>query len=144
MKHFKLEEFLQSDTARRHGIDMTPSPAVKRNLELLVANILDPLRDRIGLPIKVTSGFRPRELNPLVGGSNTSQHTIGQAADIVVATLTPKQVCQAIIDAKLPFDQLIWEFGSWTHVSFGGRNRRQVLTAKRVGKKVVYTPGLPT
>lgn len=143
MKHFKLSEFCQSATARAHGIDMTPTPAVKANIEALVKNILDPLREKLGKAIAVTSGHRPPALNKIIAGSaKNSQHTTGEAADIVVAGMPPKQVCEAIIREGLPFDQLIMEFGRWTHVSFGPRNRRQVLTAKTVNGKTVYIPGL--
>lgn len=141
-KFFTIDEFLQSRTAARNGIDMRPPTAVGAALEALVVKILDPLRADIGLPIKITSGYRPPALNRLIGGSDTSQHTLGQAADIQVVGMTPLAVCRRIVALKLPFDQLIFEFGQWTHVSYGPRNRRQVLTAKHVGGKTVYLPGL--
>lgn len=142
MKYFTLDEFLQSDTATKNGINMMPPPERVKCLNDLVAHVLDPLREALGKPITVTSGYRPEALNKLIGGVNSSQHTLGQAADIRVAGMTPKQLCQFIIDHKLPFDQLIQEFGSWTHVSYGPRNRREVLTAKTVNGKTVYTPGI--
>lgn len=142
MKYFRLSEFCQSATAKSHGIDMTPPPAVSANIESLVNNVLDPLRAHLGKAIIVSSGYRPPALNKLVGGAATSQHATGCAADISVAGIPPKQLCEIIIGLKLPFDQLIMEFGRWTHVSFGPRNRRQVLTAKTVNGKTVYDPGL--
>lgn len=142
MKNFKLSEFCQSATAKAHGIDMTPPAAMKANLEALVVNVLDPLREQLGKPIVVSSGYRPPKLNELVGGAATSQHAMGEAADISVGGMSPKQVCEIIIKLGLPFDQLIMEFGRWTHVSYGPRNRRQVLTAKSVNGRTVYTPGL--
>jgi hypothetical protein len=142
-KYFRLEEFLQSQYAARHGIDMTPSPAVARNLTALAVNVLDPLRDRAGCPIIITSGFRPTAVNVGIGGSATSQHVFGEAADIRATKINPYNLCQMIVNAKLPFDQLIYEFGDWTHVSFRkGRLRGEVLTAKRVNGKTKYLPGL--
>lgn len=143
MKYFTLKEFLVSGAAKRMGVDMTPSAAVKANIEGLVNNILDPLRERIGLPIFISSGYRPVQVNRAVGGSDTSQHVYGEAADIVVHGVPPMAVCKIIIDMGLPFDQLIQEFGEWTHVSFSPRNRRQVMTASKDARgKTVYTPGL--
>lgn len=142
MKHFKLGEFLRSDTARRNGIDMTPTPEAEANLRALVEHVLDPLRVRLGRPVIVTSGYRPPALNPLVGGSSTSQHTLGQAADIQVPGMTPDQVCEAIIRAGLPYDQLIDEFSSWVHVSYGPRHRRQFLRARKSNGRTVYLTGL--
>ena len=112
-------------------------------LQALVEDILQPLRDAVGVPVNVTSGYRSPAVNRAVGGSRTSQHVLGEAADIVVAGMAPRAVCQKIIDMGLPFDQLIQEFGRWTHVSRGPKNRRQVLTARR-GKdgRVQYVPGL--
>lgn len=142
MKYFDLKEFCRSATADKHGIDMTPPPGVAANLQALVENVLDPLRAHLDKAIVVSSGYRPPALNKLVGGAKTSQHANGEAADISVNGMPPKQVCETIMRLGLPFDQLIMEFGRWTHVSFGPRNRRQVLTAKTVNGKTVYTPGL--
>lgn len=142
MKHFSLNEFLVSGAAKRAGIDMNPSPAVEKNIRALVGNVLDPLREALGRPVVVTSGYRPLLVNRMVGGADSSQHVYGEAADIVVPGMHPRDVCKKAIELGLPFDQLIQEFGEWTHVSFGPRNRRQVLTARKVGKTTTYTPGL--
>lgn len=143
MKHFTLGEFLVSGTAKRLGIDMNPPPPVQANIEALVHNVLDPLRSRVGRAIFVSSGWRPEKLNNAIGGSVTSQHLSGEAADITVQGMKPVDVCKMIIEMGLPFDQLIQEHGEWVHVSFGPRNRRQVLTASRNRSgKTVYTPGL--
>lgn len=138
MRHFKISEFCTSPTARRLKIPMIPTPAVTHNIERLVFYILDPLRESLGVPITVTSGWRPQELNNKIGGSKSSQHLSGQAADIVVNGFTPLQVCKRIIDLGLPFDQLINEFDRWTHVSFGPKNRRQYLKAVKTPLSVVY------
>lgn len=109
----------------------------------LTTHILQPLRTAVGVPVNVTSGYRSPRVNLAVGGAPTSQHRLGQAADIVVAGMSPRAVCQRIIDLGLPFDQLIQEFGRWTHVSYGPAHRREVLTAvRRANGKLQYLPGL--
>lgn len=141
--HFTLAEFLESDSAARYGIDMTPPPAVQASLKALAVNVLDKVRDRAGCPIIITSGFRPPALNRKIGGASSSQHVLGEAADIKATAMKPLALCQLIVAAKIPFDQLIYEFGNWTHISYrAGRLRGQVLTAKKVGGKTVYLPGL--
>lgn len=141
MRYFKLGEFCRSTTAIRRGIDMTPPPEVQGSLEALVTMILDPLREHLGLPIRITSGYRPPALNKVIGGARSSQHVLGQAADITVEGMSPVDVCRAIMAIRLPFDQLIEE-GTWVHVSYSERNRREVLTATFKGGKAIYTPGL--
>lgn len=142
--HFELNEFLQSQYATRHGICMDPPPAVIGNLKALAMSVLDPLRESLGSSIYITSGFRPVQLNTKIGGSGTSQHVYGEAADIKAHAYRPIMVCQRIIDLRLPFDQLIYEFGNWTHVSHtrNGKNRGQVLTAKKIGGRTKYFEGL--
>lgn len=143
MKNFALKEFLISGTAKRMGVDMTPSAAVEKNIIALVDNILDPLREELGCPIIITSGYRPIAVNRALGSKDTSQHVYGEAADIVVPGLHPLKVCDTIIRMKLPFDQLIQEFGEWTHVSYGPLNRRQAMTASTDARgKTVYTHGI--
>lgn len=139
-KYFTLEEMTHSQTAARMGIDNTPSPAQIDSLVLLVAKILDPLRQASGRPITVSSGFRSYELNKAVGGAINSQHTMGQAADITLADSDISQTIDLIRALALPFDQLIDEFGRWVHVSYGPKNRGQVLKARRDSNgRTVYT-----
>lgn len=131
-ENFTLSELLRSDTANRMKIveQYTPSQAVIENLRKLSINILQPIRDHLGRSIRVTSGFRCKRLNSLIGGARNSQHTEGKAADIEVEGMTNQELMKAIIDLKLPFDQLINEYepNGWVHVSFdGARNRKQVL-----------------
>lgn len=142
--YFNLEEFLVSQTAARWGIDMTPTATVKIALTALAMTVLDPLRQRAGKPIIVTSGYRPHALNARIGGASSSQHCVGEAADIHIQHMSPYTLAQMIIAAKLPFDQLILEFGQWVHVSHkpAGPQRGEVLTAKRIDGKAIYTPGL--
>lgn len=144
MEHFTINELSKSDIAKKNGIDNTPDEASKRNLELLVDNILDPLRRKWEKPIVVNCGYRCEELNKLVKGSKTSQHRFGQAADIEDASRDEaenKRLFDLIREMRLPFDQLINEFGySWIHISYSRTLRRgQVLEAKTVGGKTQYT-----
>lgn len=84
MRHFTLSEFTRSETAQKNGIENNPNESQIQNIECLCALILDPLRDAIGHPIFITSGFRVPWLNHLVGGSNNSAHKEGLAADFRV------------------------------------------------------------
>ena len=131
MKWFTLKEFVKSNTAARLGIDNNPSEDVKKNIELLVEKILDPLREKFGKPIIVTSGYRCKELNKAVGGAAKSQHMSGEAADIRTvedSKSANKELFNLIIELGLPFDQLINEHDyDWVHVSYGKRNRRMIL-----------------
>lgn len=138
-KFFTLDELTLSHVAVRRGIANVPDRVQLDNLQLLVSNILDPLREHLGRPVVVNSGFRNAAVNKAVGGSATSQHIAGQAADIVVPGMNPSQVIEAIRDLGLPFDQLIHEFGSWTHVSYSSHNRRQVLKAAIVNGRTKYS-----
>lgn len=134
MKYFTINELTKSATAARRGINNTPDATAKKNLELLVENILDPLREAWGAPIIVSSGYRCPKLNRAVGGAKASQHMLGQAADIHTVSDKPadnRKLFDLIRSLKLPFDQLINEYNyNWIHVSFGPRNRRQILTIK--------------
>lgn len=140
-KYFTLEEFTFSSTAVRKGINNKPDLIHLANLQALVTNILDPLREALGKPIRITSGYRSPALNKAIGGSTTSQHSLGMAADIQVPGVSVDDVVKKIIELKLPYDQLIHEFGEWTHVSFDPeRGRRQELAATRVNGKTRYSP----
>ena len=134
MKYFTIPELTKSATASRRKIDNTPSATVIANLTALVNNILDPLREAWGAPIVVTSGYRCVRLNAAVGGVKTSQHTLGQAADIRTVSDKPadnKRLFDLIVKLGLPYDQLIDEYGyNWVHVSYSSRNRRQILHIK--------------
>ena len=132
-KNFQLNEFLQSETAYRYDIEeqFNPPPQVTKNLKTLCEKILQPVRDKFGV-IRVTSGYRCRKVNDIIKGSVTSQHMIGQAADIQAVNTTNKVLFEYIKNSNLPFDQLIWEFGTknepaWVHVSISDKPRRQVL-----------------
>ena len=114
--NFTLEEMTASESAVRHGIDNTPPNEVLMNLRRL-ALFLEDVRKAIGIPLHINSAYRSPEANKIVGGKATSQHCKGTAADLKVKGMTPDQVVKAIIKAGLPYDQVIREFDSWTHVS---------------------------
>lgn len=145
--NFWLSELLHSDTATRLGIDNRPNSMALANLRNVLAPGLQRIRDLLGKPVLVSSGYRSAGLNVAVGGSGTSQHCFGQAADFTSPDYgEPKRVCMAIRDEarRIAFDQLIWE-GRWVHVSFaapGVPPRHQVLTAQFNGGRAVYSQGL--
>jgi zinc D-Ala-D-Ala carboxypeptidase len=117
--HFSLEELIASETAARKGIDNTPPDELMGHL-LALASGLEKVRKVLGnKAIHVNSGYRCAALNKAVGGSPKSRHMLGLAADILCPQFgTPLQVCQAIVRAEIPFDQVIHEFGRWCHVAF--------------------------
>lgn len=128
-RYFNLAELCASDTARSSGIDNTPPPGVKVKLETLVGRLLDPVREAWGKPIRVNSGFRSPVLNKAVGGSASSQHVTGEAADITAGSPEENRKLFELIKKGFGYDQLIDEQNyTWIHVSYrAGRNRNQVL-----------------
>lgn len=139
-KYFSLEEFLVSQNAARAGIKNIPTTEAIENIKKLCEFTLDPLREAIQVPIIVTSGYRSPQVNKLVRGAKNSQHLEGKAADIIIPGWTIEHVVMKIRFMGLPFDQLIDEFSDWTHVSLSNVNRYEVLRARVVKKKTVYTP----
>lgn len=134
MKYFTVAEFVRSETADRRGIDNKLPKELLPNVQALITNVLDPLREAWGKPITVTSGYRCKALNKAVGGSATSQHMVGQAADVTAGSRKEnKRLFYLIQELGLDFDQEIWEKGNsegpdWVHVSYQeGNNRKQVL-----------------
>lgn len=129
MKYFTLKELTRSTTATAKGIDNTPTPEVEKNLTLLVENVLDPLREIYGKPITVNSGYRCPELNKAVGGSKTSDHVKGFAADITGGSKEENERLFNIIKRNFHFKQLIDERDfSWVHVSYDPSNlKNQIL-----------------
>jgi hypothetical protein len=149
-KHLSLAEVSRSETAKRKGIDNTPSGAHLENFKKLAENIFEPIREHFAVPIHISSGYRSKELNTAIGGSLTSQHCQGEAIDIDMDG-SPSGVSNAdvfnYIKDKLNFDQLIWEFGTdknpdWVHVSYEstGKQRKQILKAVKSGGKTSYVP----
>jgi zinc D-Ala-D-Ala carboxypeptidase len=142
-EHFMLDELLESQTARRKGIDeqFNPSDEIKLNLQSLCIEVLDPLRKEVGLPIYISSGYRCKKLNRVIGGALNSQHIEGKASDIKVKGMNNFEIISAIRKAGIDFDQCIEEFESWVHISFNrGNNRNQFLKASLLNGKVVYSP----
>lgn len=141
-QNFSLDEFLRSQTASRHGIDMAPPDWVLKNLQRLVDTCLQPLRDHVGASVNISSGYRPRLLNSLIGGSETSAHMRGEACDFTVTGMDPFDTAQLIVELDLPFDQVINEFGAWVHWGLAEELRSEQLTAYKKNGKTVYTFGI--
>ena len=145
-KHLDLSEVIRSESAKRNGISNMPTPEHIANFMLLAEKIFEPIREHFGIPIRISSGYRSKELNAKIGGSATSQHCKGQAIDIDMdeTSITNKQVFDYIKD-NLPFDQLIYEFGdssnpAWVHVSYVPRGRGQILKAVKIKGQTKYLP----
>lgn len=131
MKYFTFAEFSRSDTAKRLGIDNTIPESAKGAIEQLVDKVLDPLRESWGRPLVITSGYRCPKLNSAVGGSKTSHHVKGMAADISTGNKADnKRLYNLVIALNLPFTQLINENDySWVHISYDPNNvKRQTLS----------------
>ena len=150
-ENLTLAEVIKSSTAKRLGIDNTPTTEHLANLKLVAQNIFQPIREHFQKPINVSSGYRSKALNDATPGSSaTSQHCSGEALDLdqdsMNTGVTNKMVFE-FIKNNLNFDQLIWEFGTdqnpdWVHVSYEstGRQRKQILKAVRVNGKTTYKP----
>jgi zinc D-Ala-D-Ala carboxypeptidase len=147
--NFPLNEFTKSMTAIRRGIENEPNEEQIEALRELAQNVLQKVRDHFGITI-ITSGFRSYELNKAIGGSQNSQHSKGEAADIEVVNTSNYVVAKWIMD-NLDFDQLILEYytpgipnSGWVHVSYKNisDNRNQVLTAIKQNGETVYLNGL--
>lgn len=125
MLNFQMSELIHSDTAIKHNVNNMPDI---NNLDCMLDLIfycLQPLRDKLGKPIIISSGYRNSQVNRLVGGVPTSQHTKGQAVDFTVRGMTISQVIDFIKKSGIEYDQLIDE-RTWVHLSFvKGKNRKQ-------------------
>lgn len=129
-KNFSYSEFTDSKTAVKHKIDNNIKHAhVRNNIKELVYHVLQPLRDHLGVPININSGYRCLKLNELVGGQPTSQHVMGQASDFTVEDYEPIEIARLIVELKLPYDQL-GVYDSFIHVSYSSRERGQVFYDK--------------
>lgn len=128
MKYFTINELTRTST----GLDNTPSKDELTNLEYLVNNVLDKVREIYGKPIKVNSGYRSKLVNKKVGGASNSQHTKGEAVDITGGNKTENKMIYEIIKNLGKYDQLINEYDySWIHISYkNGNNRHQELSIK--------------
>ena len=146
-EHLSLAEVVRSETAKRKGISNMPTEEHIANFKLLAENVFEKVRAHFGCPIHISSGYRSKELNDAVGGSQTSQHSKGQAIDIDMDGsgdgVSNADVYNFIKD-NIEFDQLIWEFGTdsnpdWVHVSYAqGKNRKQKLKAIKTNGTTQY------
>lgn len=147
--NFTLKELTKSDTATRLGLDNTPDEQALENLKTLCDKVLQPVREHFGKSVTVNSGYRSPESNAAVGGSKTSDHCKGQAADIEIVGVANADLAQWIMD-NLDYTQLILEFytpgipdSGWVHVSYDPNNlKKQELTATKVAGKTTYLNGL--
>jgi zinc D-Ala-D-Ala carboxypeptidase len=148
--NFSLEELTKSETALRFDLNNEANDEQLANLVALCENVLQPVRDHFGKGVKVNSGLRTPEVNAKVGGSKTSDHCKGMAADIEIPGVANADLAQFILDSGMDFRQVILEFYSpgipdsgWVHVSYNpADNKKQVLTATKQNGKTVYLPGL--
>ena len=148
-KNFTLSEMVKSEPALRHGMDNTPGETEIANLKQLAEKVLQPVRDAYQKGVKVNSGYRAPEVNAKVGGSKTSDHCKGQAADIEIPGVANADLAKWITE-NLDFTQVILEFytlgipdSGWVHVSYDPQNlKKQVLTATKQNGKTVYLKGL--
>ena len=142
--HFTLEEMTRSQTAARRRIDNTPSPEIVENLVVLCNEILEPLRAEFG-PIWISSGYRSPELNRAIGGSKTSVHPLGKAADHVTHGLSLEDEMAWWIDHDdIPWDQAILEYGGWIHIGAARpctEPRHQALRIAEGTGYELYRPG---
>jgi zinc D-Ala-D-Ala carboxypeptidase len=147
--NFSLHELSKSETALRMGFDNTPTKEAEAHLKLLCDNILQPVRDHYKKGVKVNSAYRSPESNAAVGGSKTSDHCKGMAADIEIPGVANADLAEYIKN-NYKFTQLILEFytpgipdSGWVHVSYDPDNlKKQCLTATKQNGKTVYLPGL--
>lgn len=130
MLNFSIKELIHSDIAIQEGISNIPSIEEIDNMLELIFYCLQPIRNKLNKPMKITSGYRCKKLNnhPLIKGAINSQHLKGYAVDFKVSEMSIQQVIEFIVKNKFEFDQLINEYNRWVHISFvKGKNRKQVL-----------------
>ncbi len=124
MKYFSISELTASATALREGIDNRPNKCAYHLLHVLVDQLLDPIREAWGEPIVVSSGYRCKELNELVGGVKNSHHMLGCAADLIAGNRADHRKLFRLIqqmqqEGKIRFTQLIAENDyRWIHISY--------------------------
>lgn len=132
-KHFTLAEMTTSQEAARRGLDNTPGLEAVDNLRWL-ASLLEEVRDLLGHPIVISSGYRSPKVNSSIGGAKNSQHVQGLAADFICPGYgDPYEVARAISESAIKYDQLILEYGRWVHISISDTPRRQDLSIYRQG-----------
>jgi zinc D-Ala-D-Ala carboxypeptidase len=136
--NFTLAELTVTST----GLPNVPSQSQIEALRALATHVLQPIRDALGRAVVVTSAFRAPAVNRAVGGSSTSDHVNGSAADIRTSGMDSRQLAEFVHGLGLPIDQLIVYPGTQRiHVSYRKNPRRQLLTAVKQGSRTVYQPG---
>jgi uncharacterized protein YcbK (DUF882 family) len=129
-KNFRLREFTYSKTAKEHDVENRPNKPAIENIKLLCSKVLQPLRDYINRAININSGYRCLKLNELVGGSATSKHVLGQAADFYIEGISPFDIAKTVMELNLDFDQMIL-YPTFVHISYTDpeirENRKQLL-----------------
>lgn len=142
-EHFTLEEMIVSEYAARNNLNNYPNESIISEMRRL-AEFLEKIRLIFNSPISINSAYRSTKVNEAIGGQKSSQHCKGQAADIHIQGLTPRQVCQKIIELDLPFDQLIQEYydpkkgSGWVHISIPEKEkppRKMALIIDKNGTK---------
>lgn len=153
MKYFTIRELTKSETAVRKGINNKPTKEIEKSLTELINNVLDPLREKWGAPIKVTSGYRCPALNRAIGGAVNSQHTKGEAADITTLSDSREdnmKLLQLLLNSGIIFDQVIAEDvdgknrPNWIHISYTKKraNRMKRTTMKKISGRTAYINGI--
>lgn len=144
--HFTLEELTRSQMAARAGEDLShPPPEVLANLTALCLEVLEPVRELLGVPMYISSGWRPRWLNIAIGGAAASAHMDGDAADCEFQGLSPAEAATRIAASSLNFDKCILEFNRWVHLARApapAPQLRQVLTGYSRGGRTYYATGI--
>ena len=141
-KHLSRAEFERSDAATNYGINNSMNSGQLAKAIKLAENCFEPIREHLGKPIRVNSGYRSPAVNKRIGGALTSQHSLGEAIDL---DLHDRDLFEWIID-NVVYDQLIYEAGNdskadWFHISYReGNNRKQVLRMIKKGGKSTYIP----
>ena len=128
--NFTMSELLKSEVAKKYNISNVPDKQSLDNMLLLIVECLQPIREVLGKPMIISSGYRSPRLNghPLINGNPNSQHCKGQAVDFTVKGMTPKQIIEKIVASGIEFDQALNEKNCWVHLSYNkGKNRKQVL-----------------
>ena len=131
-QHFSLDELT---ITQQRGLDNTPPAEVTANLMRLAAG-LEKVREYLGAPIIISSGYRSPEVNAAVGGQKNSQHLTGNAADFIAPKFgTPAMIVTALTQSRIEYDQLILEFNRWVHISFADKPRKMALVIDRAGTR---------
>jgi hypothetical protein len=137
--HFTDDELIHSILAETEGIDNRPSEVAAANLYLLAVNVLERLRNAVGAPLHISSGYRSPELNRAVGGAQNSQHMMGQAADVYVVGCSPEKLLLIALKAGIDFDQAVIE-PRWLHISYNQFDNRGQMLKKTEDGFAVYKP----